>query len=165
MLSLSSVMWSLATFDEENGQGALHYINVKFSLCLTKHYVMMTHGERMYTSRFSWPVNDWRFVVRFMRWPLYPSGKSHLYSFNRGWVDPRTSQDDMKKWKFLALTGLELPPLVQPARSHSLYQLSCRYCSFFIMCLLALLAFSRVPVFFSAPNLDVPRMCSFSTQS
>jgi hypothetical protein len=33
-----------------------------------------------------------------------------------GWVGPRTSLDDMKKRKFLPLPGLELRPLVHPAR-------------------------------------------------
>jgi hypothetical protein len=34
-----------------------------------------------------------------------------------GWVDPRAGLDDMEKWKFLTLPGLELRPLGSPARS------------------------------------------------
>jgi hypothetical protein len=36
--------------------------------------------------------------------------------FVEGWVDPRVGLDDMEKWKFFTLPGLELPPLldVQP---------------------------------------------------
>jgi hypothetical protein len=40
-----------------------------------------------------------------------------------GWVDPRAGLDDMEKWKFLTLLGLELQPLISPARSQSLYRL------------------------------------------
>jgi hypothetical protein len=41
--------------------------------------------------------------------------------FIGGWVDPRASLDDMEKWKFFILKGLELPPplptVVQPIAS------------------------------------------------
>jgi hypothetical protein len=39
--------------------------------------------------------------------------------FIGGWVDPRAGLDDMEKWKFFTLPGLELPlPLVvQPVAS------------------------------------------------
>jgi hypothetical protein len=40
-----------------------------------------------------------------------------------GWMDPRAGLDDMKKWKFLTLTGLELRNLGRQARSQSLYRL------------------------------------------
>jgi hypothetical protein len=40
-----------------------------------------------------------------------------------GWVDPRAALDDMQKWKFLTLPGLELRPLSRPSRCQSLYQL------------------------------------------
>jgi hypothetical protein len=32
-------------------------------------------------------------------------------------VDPRAGLDDMEKWKFLTLPGLEPRPLSRPARS------------------------------------------------
>jgi hypothetical protein len=39
--------------------------------------------------------------------------------FIGGWVDPRVGLDDMEKWKFFTLPGLELPPslIVQPVSS------------------------------------------------
>jgi hypothetical protein len=39
--------------------------------------------------------------------------------FIGGWVDPGAGLDDMEKWKFLTLPGLELPALlvVQPVAS------------------------------------------------
>jgi hypothetical protein len=40
-----------------------------------------------------------------------------------GWVDPRGGLDDFEKRKFLTLPGLEIRPLIRPARSQSLYQL------------------------------------------
>jgi hypothetical protein len=40
-----------------------------------------------------------------------------------GWVDPRADLDNMEKWKFLTLPGLEPRPLSRPARSQSLYRL------------------------------------------
>jgi hypothetical protein len=39
------------------------------------------------------------------------------------WVGPRVGLDDMEKYKFLTLPGLELRPLGRPARSLSLYRL------------------------------------------
>jgi hypothetical protein len=40
-----------------------------------------------------------------------------------GWVDLGAGLDDVKKRKFLILSGLELQPLSHPARSHSLSRL------------------------------------------
>jgi hypothetical protein len=40
-----------------------------------------------------------------------------------GWVDPRAGLDDLEKWQFLTLPGLELQPLGRPSRSWSLYPL------------------------------------------
>jgi hypothetical protein len=34
-----------------------------------------------------------------------------------GFVGPRASLDDVEKWKFLTLSGLELRPLGRPTRS------------------------------------------------
>jgi hypothetical protein len=42
-----------------------------------------------------------------------PPGRSPRYPFVGGWVDPRAGLDDMEKWQFFTLPGLELPlPLV-----------------------------------------------------
>jgi hypothetical protein len=48
-----------------------------------------------------------------------PPGRSPGTHFIEGWVDPRAGLDDMEKWKFLTLPGLELVPLlvVQPVVS------------------------------------------------
>jgi hypothetical protein len=40
-----------------------------------------------------------------------------------GWVDPRTSLDEVEKRKFLTLPGLELQPVGRPAPIQSLYRL------------------------------------------
>jgi hypothetical protein len=42
------------------------------------------------------------------------------------WVDPRIGLDDMEKWKFLTIPGLELPPFRRPARIQSLHRLRYR---------------------------------------
>jgi hypothetical protein len=42
-----------------------------------------------------------------------------------GWLGPRAGLDDVDKRKFLTLPGLELRPLGRPARSQSVYLLSC----------------------------------------
>jgi hypothetical protein len=52
--------------------------------------------------------------------PLYPRERVPGIG---GWVDPRAGLDDMKKWKFLTLPGLELWPPGRPAHSQSLYWL------------------------------------------
>jgi hypothetical protein len=44
----------------------------------------------------------------------------------RGWVDPRAVMNDMEKWKFLTLPGLELRSFCHLARRQSLYQLRYR---------------------------------------
>jgi hypothetical protein len=40
-----------------------------------------------------------------------------------GWVGHRAGLDDVQKGRCLTLPGLELRPLIRPARSQSLYQL------------------------------------------
>jgi hypothetical protein len=49
-------------------------------------------------------------VVSFTPLPLYPRERDPSTHFIGGWVDPRAGLDDMEKWKFLTLPGLELPP-------------------------------------------------------
>jgi hypothetical protein len=39
------------------------------------------------------------------------------------WVDPTAGLEEIEKWKFLTLPGLELRTLGRPARSQSLYRL------------------------------------------
>jgi hypothetical protein len=54
-----------------------------------------------------------------MHLPLYPRERAPGTHFIGGWVDPRAGLDDVEKWKFFTLSGLELPlPLVvQPVAS------------------------------------------------
>jgi hypothetical protein len=66
---------------------------------------------------------SWRWVVNFTPRPLYSRGWYPGTHCIGGWVDPRASLDDMEKWKFLPLPGLEPRPLSRPARSQSLYRL------------------------------------------
>jgi hypothetical protein len=60
---------------------------------------------------------SWRWVVTFTPLPLYP--RERATGTPGGWVDPRAGLDDMEKWKFFTLSGLELPLslVVQPVTS------------------------------------------------
>jgi hypothetical protein len=73
-------------------------------------------------------------VVSITPLPLYPRERAPGTHFIGGWVDPRAGLDDMEKWKFLNLSGLELPPPGRPARSQSLYRLSYRGSQVVIIC-------------------------------
>jgi hypothetical protein len=55
--------------------------------------------------------------------PFTPGERDPGTHWMGGWVDPRASFDDVKKRKLLTLPGLELRPLVRPARSQSLCRL------------------------------------------
>jgi hypothetical protein len=68
---------------------------------------------------------SWRWVVCFTVLPLYTRGKNS-----------RAGPDDMEKWKFLTLPGLELRSVCHPARTQSLYRLSYRDSSQFTMYML-----------------------------
>jgi hypothetical protein len=52
-----------------------------------------------------------------------PPGRACGTHWIGGWVDPRAGLDDMEKFKFLTLPGLEPRHLSRPARSQSLYRL------------------------------------------
>jgi hypothetical protein len=52
-----------------------------------------------------------------------PPGKSPRYPLYRRLLNPRAGLNDMEKWKFFTLPGLELRSLGRPARSQSLYRL------------------------------------------
>jgi hypothetical protein len=58
-------------------------------------------------------------VVNFTPRPLYPRERSPGTHCIGGWVDPRAGMDNMEKWKFITLPGLETRPLsvVQPVAS------------------------------------------------
>jgi hypothetical protein len=55
-----------------------------------------------------------------------PWERAHGTHWIGGWVGPRAGLDDMEKWKFLTLTGIELRHVGRPARTQSLYRLRCR---------------------------------------
>jgi hypothetical protein len=52
-----------------------------------------------------------------------PGGRAPGINWIGGWVGPRAGLDDMEKWKFLTLLGLEPRPIGRPARSQSLCRL------------------------------------------
>jgi hypothetical protein len=54
----------------------------------------------------------------------FPWGESLWCPFDRRLGGPSTSLDNVERRKILALSGLELQPLSQPAHSLLLYQLS-----------------------------------------
>jgi hypothetical protein len=68
----------------------------------------------------------WRWVVSFTPLQLYPWGRSLITHWTGGWVNPRAGLNNMEKWKFLTLLGLELRPLCRQACSQLLYQLCYR---------------------------------------
>jgi hypothetical protein len=86
---------------------------VKLSLCLIKHYVMKW-GSGCIDPRILDLGTSWRLVVSFIPRPPYPRESAPGTHWIGGWVGPRTALDDVKKRKFLTLSGLEL---VQPVTS------------------------------------------------
>jgi hypothetical protein len=58
-------------------------------------------------------------LVSFKPLPFHPRERATGTHFIGGWVDPRADLDDMEKWKYFTLPGLELPPplVVQPVAS------------------------------------------------
>jgi hypothetical protein len=82
-------------------------VKLNLSLHLTKHSSMKMHAAvdvQMHVFLTSAIVGG---VISFKSLPLYPWRKSPAYPFDR-----RLGKDDMEKWKFLALPGLKLRPLV-----------------------------------------------------
>jgi hypothetical protein len=80
-------------------------------------------GSRCIDPLFHNLGTSWKWVVSFMPRPLYPRERALGTHCIRGWVDPRAGLNDIEKWKFLTLPGLQLWPLGRPARSQSLYRL------------------------------------------
>jgi hypothetical protein len=74
---------------------------------------------------------SWRWVVNFTSRLLYPRQRAPGTHCMGERVNPRAGLDDMEKWIFLTLSGLELRPLGRPARGQSLYRLRylALYCS------------------------------------
>jgi hypothetical protein len=94
---------------------------VKLSLCLTNQ---AQRHEGVWGSGYINPRvldlgTSWRWVVSFTPRPLYRGERAPDTHWIGGWVDPRVGLDEIEKWKFLTLPGLELrPSLVQPIASH-----------------------------------------------
>jgi hypothetical protein len=77
----------------------------------------------MYRSTFSWLSTSWGWVVSFTPL-LFTRGVRALGTHWRGGcVGPRVVLDDMEKWQFLTLLGLEFLPLSRPAHTQLLYWL------------------------------------------
>jgi hypothetical protein len=93
---------------------------VKLPLCLTDsalpHKGMWGSGYR--DPRFLDQGTSWRRVVSFTPLPLYPREKSSGTHCIERWVGLKAGINDMEKWEFFTLPGLELRPLGRPARSH-----------------------------------------------
>jgi hypothetical protein len=75
-------------------------------------------GEWVYDQYILDLVTEWRQVVRFTLWPLYPGERTPRTHWIGSQVGLRTGMDGVEK--FLNLPGLELRPLGPPARSQSL---------------------------------------------
>jgi hypothetical protein len=76
-----------------------------------------------------WVGSSSKWVVSFTPLQLYsPGERAPRIHWLGGWVGPTAGLEDMEKWTFFTLPGLELRPLGRPARSQSLYRLSYRGC-------------------------------------
>jgi hypothetical protein len=70
---------------------------------------------------------SWRWVASWRPGSFTPGERAPGTYCIGGLVDPRAGLDNMGKWKFLTLPGLETRPLSRPARSRKF-----RYISYFI---------------------------------
>jgi hypothetical protein len=93
---------------------------VKLSPCLT-NWALLHEGvweSGCIDPHFLELDTSWRWVVSFTPLPLYLQERAPGTHCIGGWVDPRAGLDDMAKWKFLTLPGLELRlSVVQPVAS------------------------------------------------
>jgi hypothetical protein len=83
---------------------------------------MKTYGELMYRSMFSWS-RYWLEALASRHDHFTPRERAHGIPWIGGWVGSGARLDDVEKWKFLTLPGLELRLLGRPARSQSIYRL------------------------------------------
>jgi hypothetical protein len=89
--------------------------------CLCAQLIKTLRGKDIWRSGCIDPrililYTSWRWVVSFTPRPLYHRENSPCYP-----LDPRTGMDDMEGRKFWPIKGLELQPLIRPARSQSLW--------------------------------------------
>jgi hypothetical protein len=95
-----------------SGAYTWHYIKVKVKmpLCLTNSTLRY---EDVWESECVDPCflglsTSWKWVISFMPRPLYPGERALGTHWMGGWVGPRAGLDDMGKWKFLTILGVEL---------------------------------------------------------
>jgi hypothetical protein len=63
-------------------------------------------------------------VPRFLLTSALAASSLGRFSPGTHWIEgPEAGLNDMERWKFLPLVGLELRPVGRPARSQSLYRL------------------------------------------
>jgi hypothetical protein len=108
-------------------------VNVKFSLCLTNWALRHEDGwgSGCIDPCFLDLGTSLRWVVSFSPQLLYPGERDPGTHSIGCWVGPRAGLDEMEKWKFLTLPGLELWSLSRPACSQSLCWL--RYSSYYLL--------------------------------
>lgn len=92
----------------------------------------------MYGSHFLDLSNSLKWLIRFTPQSLY-----RRYHWTEGRVGFRTGPDDLHKWMYFILPGLELWSLNKPARVQSLYRQRYRYSQ---SVLLTLWKFLVIPV-------------------
>jgi hypothetical protein len=80
-------------------------------------------GSRCIDPRFLDLATGWSWVASFTFSYLYPRNGAPGTLWTGGLVCPRDGLDDMEKWKFLTLPGLELQTLGRPECSQLLYRL------------------------------------------
>jgi hypothetical protein len=67
----------------------------------------------------------WALSCQLQARPLFHREGAPRTHWIGDWVDPRAGLDELEKRKFFTLPGPELRPVCCPARSQSLYRLSC----------------------------------------
>jgi hypothetical protein len=66
-------------------------VNVKLSLCLTKHHAMKTYwGSAVIAPSILDLGTRWKWVVSFTPLPLYPQGRNPWHPLNRRLGGPRS---------------------------------------------------------------------------
>jgi hypothetical protein len=102
------------------------------SKCVSDHYAMKTYRKLMYSYRstFYYWLRHWLELSGRIHAPnTLPMGKSPRYPMRL-----IAGLDEMEKWIFFTLPGLELRLFVDPAHSQSLYRLLYRSSLCVCMC-------------------------------
>jgi hypothetical protein len=95
---------------------------------LTEHYTMKTYGGVDIYSYMQVYFTSTKLEVsgQFSALAALVPVKELRNPLDWRWVDLRAALEDMGKYKFLTLPGLEIQPLGHPARSQSPYRLRYR---------------------------------------